>query len=154
MPVGWKETPRQDWQLFGVEINVTERPAATGNGAFDTMGANVFIAGNQLEQCLTLGCEALDDSFEWQAAIGLERQIRVEAEEEASQKVRKKHQADLDALERAKKWVAAVGAAMASQEIAEVVAKLRKDAKGEDAVRRGWEKITGAPAPGDFGLVT
>jgi hypothetical protein len=35
-----------------------------------------------------------------------------------------------------------------------VLAKLRKDAKSEEAVRREWEKIKGAPAPEDFGFVT
>jgi mono/diheme cytochrome c family protein len=141
-------------ELLGVEINATELPADTGNGAFDTMGANLFMSGNQLEQYLALGREALDEAFEWQAAMGLERKIRVEAEEAASQKVRKKYQDDLDALERAKKWVAAVDAAMARPENAEVVATLRKEAKSEDSVRREWEKIKGAPAPEDFGFVT
>ena len=139
--------------LLGVEVNVSELPADTGNGGFDTAGADLFISGNQVEQYQTLGREALDEAFEWQTAKGLEQKIRVEAEE-ASRQVRKKYQDDLDALERARKWVTAVDAAIAKTENAAVVAELREDAKSEDAVRREWRKIRGAPAPEDFGFVT
>jgi len=140
-------------ELLGVEINVTELPADTGNGNFDTVGANLFMSGNQVEQYLSLGRAALDEAFERQAAMSLEQKIRVEAEE-ASRQVRKKYEDDLDALERARKWAAAVDAAMASSENAAVVAELRKDAKSEEAVRREWRKIKGAPAPEDFGFVS
>jgi mono/diheme cytochrome c family protein len=140
-------------ELLGVEVNVTELPSDTGNGNFDTVGANLFMSGNQVEQYLSLGRAALDEAFEWQAAMSLEQKIRVEAEE-ASRQVRKKYEDDLDALERAGKWVAAVEAAMARPENAAVVAELRKDAKSEEAVQREWQKISGAPAPEDFGFVT
>jgi mono/diheme cytochrome c family protein len=140
-------------ELLGVEINVTELPSDTGNGNFDTVGANLFMSGNQVEQYLALGREALDEAFEWQAAMGLEQKMRVEAEE-ASTQVRKKYEDDLDALERAGKWATAVDAAMAKPENAAIVAELREDAKSEGAVRREWQKITGAPAPEDFGFVT
>jgi hypothetical protein len=111
------------------------------------------MSGNQLDQYLALGREALDEAFEWQESMGLERKVRVEAEE-ASLQVRKKYEGDLDALERAKKWVTAVDAAMARPENAEVVAKLRRDAKSADAMRREWGKIKGAPAPEEFGFIT
>jgi mono/diheme cytochrome c family protein len=140
-------------ELLGVEINVTELPADTGNGSFDTVGANLFMSGNQVEQYLALGHEALDEAFEWQAAMDLEQKIRVEAEE-ASRQVQKKFEGDLDALERARKWATAVDAAMAKPENAAVVAELREEGKNEDALRREWERIKGAPAPEDFGFVT
>jgi mono/diheme cytochrome c family protein len=140
-------------ELLGVEINVAELPADTSNGAFDTVGANLFMSESQVEQYLALGRTALDEAFEWQAAMGLEQKIRVEAEE-ASSLVRKKYEDELDALERARNWVAAVEAAMAKPENAAVVAELRKDAKNDDAVRLQWRKIQGAPAPEDFGFVT
>ncbi|TVS17171.1 MAG: DUF1592 domain-containing protein, partial [Planctomycetaceae bacterium] len=128
-------------------------PNDTGNGNFDTVGANLFMSGNQVEQYLALGRQALDEAFEWQAAMGLEQKMRVEAEEASSQ-LRKKYEDDLDALERATKWATAVDAAMAKPENAKVVAELRKDAKNDDAVRREWRKISGAPAPEDFGFQT
>jgi mono/diheme cytochrome c family protein len=140
-------------ELLGVEINVTELPADTSTGAFDTAGANLFMSENQVEQYLALGRAALDEAFEWQAAMGLEQKIRVEAEE-TSRQVGKKYQDELDALERARNWVAAVEAAMAKPENAAVVAELRKDAKDDGAVRLQWRKIQGAPAPEDFGFVT
>ncbi|MCX7411852.1 MAG: DUF1592 domain-containing protein [Planctomycetia bacterium] len=139
--------------LLGVEINVAELPADTSSGDFDTVGANLFMSESQVEQYLALGRTALDEAFEWQAAMGLEQKIRVEAEE-ASGQVRKKYQEELDALERARNWVAAVEAAMAKPENTDVVAELRKDAKNDEAVCREWRKIPGAPAPEDFGFVT
>ena len=140
-------------ELLGVEINATELPADTGTGTFDTMGANLFMSGNQLDQYLALGREALDEAFEWQESMGLERKVRAEAEE-ASLQVRKKYEDDLDALERARKWVTAVDTAIARPENVEVVAKLRRDARSADAVRREWGKIKGAPAPEEFGFIT
>ena len=138
-------------ELLGVEINITELPADTGNGSFDTVGANLFMSGDQFEQYLGLGRAALDEAFEWQAAMGLEQKVRVEAEE-AGKHVRQAYEDDLDGLERAKKWVALVDAAIDRPENAAVVAEMRKTAKTEDAVRREWAKIKGAPAPEEFGF--
>jgi Protein of unknown function (DUF1592)/Protein of unknown function (DUF1588)/Protein of unknown function (DUF1587)/Protein of unknown function (DUF1585)/Protein of unknown function (DUF1595)/Planctomycete cytochrome C len=140
-------------ELLGVEINVTELPSDTGNGSFDTVGANLFMSGDQFEQYLGLGRAALDEAFEWKAAMGLEQKVRVEAEE-AGKHVRQAYEDDLDGLERAKKWVALVNAAIERPENAAVVAEMRKTAKTEDAVRREWAKIKGAPAPEDFGFKT
>ncbi|WP_256199193.1 DUF1587 domain-containing protein [Verrucomicrobium spinosum] len=45
-------------ELLGVEINVSELPADTGTGGFDTVGSNLFMSGNQFEQYLSLGRDA------------------------------------------------------------------------------------------------
>lgn len=60
--------------------------------------------------------------------------------------------ATIDARERAQKWVAAVEAAAAKPENAEIVAKLKQESKSESIFRRSWERIPGAPNPRTFGF--
>lgn len=139
--------------LLGVDLNVTELPADSGSGSFDTVGANLFMSANQFEQYLGLAREALDEALEWRANLGVERKVRMEAED--SLKVIQKNYADnLDALERGTQWLKLVDAAIAAPENAQVVEELRGRLKKEDLVRREWAKLKGAPAPEDFGFKT
>ena len=144
----YKNTLRE---LLGVEINVAELPSDSGTGGFDTAGQNLFMSANQIEQYQSLGREALEEAFAWQAAAGEERSLRFEAEE-TLKRIKQRYDEQLDALDRSTKWVKAVDDAIARPENAEVVAQLRKTAKSEDFVRREWAKINGAPAPEDFGF--
>jgi hypothetical protein len=50
----YKNTLRE---LLGVEINVAELPPDGGSGAFDTVGSNLFMSANQIEQYQALGRE-------------------------------------------------------------------------------------------------
>jgi mono/diheme cytochrome c family protein len=140
-------------ELLGVEINVAELPADTGNAGFDTVGADLFMSGNQVEQYQALGRDALDEAFEWQAAAGVEQKLHYEAED-SLKVIQQKYAENLDALERAKKWAQAVEEAAAKSENAAVVATLRKESKTDDNFRRSWAKLHGAPAPEDFGFKT
>jgi hypothetical protein len=140
-------------RLLGVEINVTELPADSGSGSFDTVGANLFMSANQFEQYMGLAREALDEALEWRANVGVERKIRMEAED-SLKVIRKNYDDNLDALERATQWVKRVDEAIGSEENAKVVEELRGRLKKEDLVRREWAKIKGAPAPEDFGFRT
>jgi hypothetical protein len=74
----YKNTLRE---LLGVEINVSELPSDTGTGSFDTAGQNLFMSANQFEQYQSIGREALEEAFAWQAAAGEERSLRYEAED-------------------------------------------------------------------------
>jgi hypothetical protein len=140
-------------ELLGVEINVAELPADTSNGAFDTVGANLFMSGNQFEQYRALGREALDEAFARRLAGGESRLLRYEAEAAVRELVRQ--EADgLDAEARAKRWIAAVDAAAARPDNAAVVAEIRKTAKTDAEFRRSWRRIKGAPAPEDYGFRT
>ena len=58
-------------ELLGVEINVAELPSDGGSGGFDTVGANLFMSANQLEQYQALGREALEEAFAWQTSAGV-----------------------------------------------------------------------------------
>ncbi|RBP43634.1 cytochrome c [Roseimicrobium gellanilyticum] len=138
-------------ELLGVEINVSELPADTGAGGFDTNGVNLFMSANQFEQYQSLGREALTEAIAWHAAAGEQRKLRYEAE--VFTPVMEKFVAhQLDARERAQRWVQAVDAAAAKPENAGLVAAVRKTVKNETLFRREWAKIPGAPSPRSFGF--
>ncbi len=141
-------------ELLGVEMPVGELPADTGSGNFDTVGSNLFMSANQFEQYLALGRHALDIAFERELMADEERYWRYELEE-ISEKVAKHVEWQVDAKDRAERWVAAVEAAAAKPENAEIVAKLREQVNNkEDNFRRLWAQIPGAPSPESFGFET
>ena len=140
-------------ELLGVEINVAELPADTSATAFDTVGANLFMSGNQFEQYRALGRDALDEAFDRRLAAGKAVKLHYEAETIFRELV--KNDADAqDAEERARRWIAAVEAAAARPENALVVERLKKAAKNDAEFRRSWREIAGAPAPEDYGFRT
>lgn len=138
-------------ELLGVEINVTELPPDTSSGGFDTVGANLFMSGNQFEQYQSLGREALTEAFERQTAAPVEKKLRYEAEAWTPM-VAKYVAYQIDARERAKRWVEAVNEAAAKPENSEIVATLKRASKNDSIFRRQWEKIPGAPSPRSFGF--
>ena len=146
----YKNTLRE---LLGVEINVSELPNDTGTGGFDTAGQNLFMSANQFEQYQSLGREALEEAFARQLAVGEERKLRYEAEDSLPV-ISKNYNAQLEAVERAKRWVKVVDDAAARPENAQVVAQVRKESKNDDIFRRSWAKIQGATAPEEFGFRT
>jgi hypothetical protein len=138
-------------ELLGVEINVSELPTDTGTGGFDTVGSNLFMSGNQFEQYQSLGREALEEAFAWQAAAAEEKTLRYEAET-TTPVVTKFVAYQIDARERAQRWVKAVEEAAAKPENSEIVARIRSESKSDAIFRRSWEKIPGAPSPRSFGF--
>lgn len=141
-------------ELLGVEIAVGELPADTGSGNYDTVGSNLFMSANQFEQYLALGRQALDKAFERELMADEERYWRYETEE-ISEKVAKHVKWQVDAKDRAERWVAAVEEAAARPENAEIVAKLREQVNNhEEKFRRLWAQIPGAPSPESFGFET
>lgn len=141
-------------ELLGVDIPVGELPADTGSGNFDTVGSNLFMSANQFEQYLAVGRRALNHAFERELMADEERYWRYETEA-ISQKVAKHVEWQVDAKDRAERWVAAVEAAAAEPKIAEIVAKLREEVNNhEDNFRRLWAQIPGAPSPESFGFQT
>ncbi|MDF1740782.1 MAG: DUF1592 domain-containing protein [Verrucomicrobiales bacterium] len=144
-------------ELLGVEINVSELPSDTGSGNFDTVGSNLFISANQFQQYLDLGRKALDEAFEWHLAAAAEEaatEKRIERfeGEVISEEVAEHIAWQTDAQERATKWAAAVEAAAAKPENAEIVAEVRKKSKDDNIFRRFWAEIPGAPSPESFGF--
>jgi hypothetical protein len=130
-------------ELLGAEINVAELPADTGNGAFDTVGSNLFMSSNQFEQYQALGREAIEEAVARHAARGLVQRHRYEAEQ-ALRKLVKVINQEIEQRDRARRWVAAVDAAAARPENGEIVAEIRKQSKNDAEFRRSWERIAGA----------
>ncbi|MDB6007432.1 MAG: hypothetical protein JWR15_4419 [Prosthecobacter sp.] len=138
-------------ELLGVEINVSDLPADSGAGGFDTVGANLFMSANQFEQYQVLGREAMEEAFAWQAASGVEKKLHYEAET-TTPIVRKFVEHQIDAKERAERWVKAVEEAAAKPENKDIVANIRKESKNDSIFRREWARIPGAPNPRTFGF--
>jgi mono/diheme cytochrome c family protein len=141
-------------ELLGVEINVAELPADTSSSSFDTVGANLFMSGNQFEQYRSLGREALDEAFDRRAASGTQPPVLRYEAETVMRELMREHLDTLDKEAAAKRWIAAVEEAAARPENAEAVAKLRAAAKNDAEFRRSWREIMGAPAPESYGFRT
>ena len=86
------------------------------------------------------------------SAPGL-RTVRYECEA-ANEKVAQYVAEQIDARERARRWVQAVDDAAARPDNHAIVAELRKNSKSDAVFRRSWEKIPGAPSPESFGFRT
>lgn len=137
-------------QLLGIEIDVNELPADTRPGGFDTSGSNLFMSGDQFDQYRALGRDAVHEAFLKQAAVGVEKKLRLEAEAghaafvAANQKWHDEHR-------RAKEWCDAVLAAAKLPENAEALVELRKRAPSDWQLVHQWKRIPGAPPPDQFG---
>lgn len=144
-------------ELLGVEINVSDLPPDGGSGGFDTVGANLFMSANQIEQYQQLGREALEEAFAWQLNAGAEKKLHHEGET-ITPFVRNFIKWQIEAQEQALKWKAAVEAAAARPENAAIVAYLKKETNtgykpvSERNFRREWARIPGAPNPRAFGF--
>ena len=137
--------------LLGVNLDVSELPSDTGGPHFDTVGANLFLTGNQFEQYESLAREALEQAFTAKMAGTSPRKHHVESET-LNRIFLKKNKDGLDAMERANNWIKAVDDAVAQPGNASVVADLRQIAPSADALRYHWKKIPGAPSPMEFGF--
>lgn len=140
--------------LLGVDLRVNELPADGGAGTFDTVGSSLFMSSDQFEQYLALGRQALDEHFARfiVPTPAKPRLMHVEAEDRNA-RIAVSLKERTDAHERYEKWTAAVNAAAAKPESADVVAQIRADKKG-DATHLffAWQRIQGAPSPADFGF--
>ncbi|MEY5025426.1 MAG: hypothetical protein RLZZ244_954, partial [Verrucomicrobiota bacterium] len=144
--------------LLGADINVSELPGDTAapgpEVVFDTVGSNLFMSSNQIEQYLSLAKEALEDAFERHAARGSTRKLRVEAEDSLAD-IRKAVDAEFDGFERWKRWSEAVDEAAARPEVRGFVDSIESVLKGRrdpPHVRRCWDRIPGAPSPAEYGF--
>ena len=66
--------------LLGVHVDVSPLPADTGGPHFDTVGAGLFVNGNQFELYETLALEALEEAFRAAAVDSTPRRFRLEME--------------------------------------------------------------------------
>lgn len=140
--------------LLGVDLRVNELPADGGAGTFDTVGSSLFMSSDQFEQYLALGRQALDEHFArfvMPTAVK-PRLMHVEAEARNA-RIAVSLKERTDAHERYEKWTAAVNAAAARPENADVAAQILAEKKGNAThLFFAWQRINGAPSPADFGF--
>ena len=138
--------------LLGVEVDVRELPADVQPGSFDTIAASLFMSADQIEQLEELGGTAVDEAWRRYGGNRQRRTLHVEAEEQATAKVRKDLDTRLDARKRFLVWKEKVEAAAAAEANREAVAEIRRLApRDPDAVLKASQRLTGAPSPQDFG---
>ena len=141
--------------LLGVEIDVRELPADGGSGTFDTVGASLFMSGDQVEQYLSLARRALDDAFERNAARAKTFKIHTELERVADIQLHSAVKVLTKKVEPYHQWTAAVDAAAIKQENtvkASDIRALEEVVKDPRRFYRHWAELKGAPAPADFGF--
>jgi hypothetical protein len=150
--------------LLGVEINVRDLPADGGTGAFDTVGASLFMSSDQIEQYLALGRRALDEHFARASA----RQsppfkAREEAEVFGNRRMNGLLKRTREMHENHVRWAAAVDEAAQRPENLEVAERLRKKAEKPRPSSgvpyatpllfyHDWDQIQSAPPPTKFGF--
>ena len=140
--------------LLGVDLPVNELPADGGAGAFDTVGAALFMSSDQFERYLALGHQAIDEHFIRYRQPTKNLKVHIEAEDHATPRIAKSYAGRVDCHERYVAWTKAVDEAAARPDNAAVVAAIQAEKKG-DATHRyyEWKRIPGAPSPEKFGYV-
>ena len=147
----YKNTLRE---LLGVEIDVSELPADTGTGGFDTMAANLFMSSDQFEQYLALGREAVDEAFERHFHATAARKERFEAEVVVD-RVRSSLQKRIELHRRYVLWSKAVDQAAEQPENRAVAAQIRAALKSNPPwdFYHSWKKLKNVPSPMEYGFV-
>ncbi|MCX6889060.1 MAG: DUF1592 domain-containing protein [Verrucomicrobia bacterium] len=140
--------------LLGVDMSVNELPADGGAGAFDTVGASLFMSSDQFEQYLALGRQAIDEHVIRYGRQTPELKVRFEAEDYANPRITKSYADRVDCHERYDAWTKAVDEAAARPENAALVATIAAEKKGNATYRYyQWQRIPGAPSPEKFGYL-
>ncbi|MDZ4401730.1 DUF1588 domain-containing protein [Prosthecobacter sp.] len=151
--------------LLGVEIDVRDLPADGGTGGFDTVGASLFMSGDQIEQYLALGRRALDEHFERSSSLVAKQPLkaRTEAEKMGNQRMDGLFKRTQEQHDNYVRWTTEVDAAAKRPENVAIAEKLRKDAEKPRPSSgvpyatpmlfyHGWDQISGAPSPVKFGF--
>lgn len=149
-------------QLTGAWVDVSNLPADSGSGTFDTVGSSLFISSDQFEQYLKIGRAAIDEAFQRQAARETGSKVfRVEPETTVNVQSLERIRALEDIQERFLAWKAGVDKAIAAFENREVVARILKENKKirlAEPEASGYKfytyahELNGAPDPNDFGF--
>lgn len=140
--------------LLGIDLGVNELPADGGAGAFDTVGASLFMSPDQLEQYLALGRQAIDEHVIRFGQKKAPLKTHLEAEERATARIAKSYADRVECHDRYVAWTQAVDAAAAQPENAATIATLQAEKKGNATHRYyEWRRIAGAPDPQKFGYI-
>jgi hypothetical protein len=140
-------------ELLGVQIDVSELPADTGTGGFDTMGTNLFMSSDQFEQYLALGRDALVEAFERHAQASTIKKQRFEAEDVVD-RVKANLQDRIEQRRKYNIWTKAIDAAAERPENVATAAEIRQGLKNQPAWNfyHSWQKLKNVPSPTEFGF--
>ncbi|MEI8017304.1 MAG: DUF1592 domain-containing protein [Schlesneria sp.] len=140
-------------ELLGVQIDVSELPADTGNGGFDTWGSNLFMSSDQFEQYHALGLEALAEAFERVAHASSNNKQRFEAEDVVDRvKINLANRIEL--RRKYNLWTKAIDAAADRPENRAIAAEIRKGLTNQPPWNfyHSWQKLKDVPSPTEFGF--
>ena len=142
--------------LLGVELDVSELPSDTGTGKFDTVGANLFMSGDQFEQYQALGRHAVEQAFDRYRDRSRIWKKRIEAEAGMLERIRNSLAIRMEDHRRYKTWTHAIDQAATRSENREVVAQIWQEVEGKQPRERfyhAWRRIQGAPDPREYDFV-
>ncbi len=140
-------------ELLGVQIDVSELPADTGNGGFDTSGSNLFMSSDQFEQYHALGLEALAEAFERVAHASSNNKQRFEAEDVVD-RIKSNLANRIELRRKYNIWTKAIDAAAVRPENQAIAAEIRKGLTNQPPWNfyHSWQKLKEVPSPTEFGF--
>jgi hypothetical protein len=139
-------------ELLGVTMNVSELPSDANASGFDTAGTNLFMSGDQFEQYVELGREAVAEAFERHDRAGMVKKERFEAEKGLLERVNKSLRQRIEFRLAYNRWTRAVDKAAALPENHAAVVEIRKVKQSPHLFYHSWERLKGAPSPVDYGF--
>ena len=139
--------------LLGIDLPVNELPADGGAGAFDTVGASLFMSSDQFERYLALGRQAIDEHFIRFGQPTKTLNVHLEAEDYATPRITQSYADRVDCHQRYVAWTKAVDAAASKPENDAIITAIQAEKKGAQTHRYyEWKRIPGAPSPEKFGF--
>jgi mono/diheme cytochrome c family protein len=138
-------------ELLGVTATPNGLPADDGAGTFDTIGKQLYISADQIEQYHEIATTAIQDAWRRYGSPHPSRTHRMEAEV-STPGVRRRLAERIDERRRYIIWKNAVEAAARKPENQAAITEIRKNAKPSDfePVLQGWQNLQDAPSPKDF----
>lgn len=138
-------------ELLGVTATPNGLPADDTAGNFDTIGNQLFISADQIEQYHEIATTAIQDAWRRYGSSHPSRTHRMEAEV-STPGVRRRLAERIDERRRYVIWKNAVEAAARNPENHAAITEIHKNAKPSDfePVLQAWHNLQGAPSPRDF----
>jgi hypothetical protein len=138
-------------ELLGVTATASGLPADDGAGTFDTIGAQLYVSADQIEQYHEIATTAIEDAWRQYGSPHPSRTHRMEAEV-STPGVRGRLAERIDERRRYVLWKNAVEEAARKPENQAAVTEIRKTAKpsGFEPILQGWHALQGAPSPQSF----
>jgi len=140
-------------ELLGVTATPNGLPTDDGAGTFDTIGEQLYISADQIEQYHEIATTAIEDAWRRYGSPQPSRTHRMEAET-TTPGVRSRLATRLDERRRFVLWKNAVEAAARKPENQAAATEIRKANPNQpEPLLHNWDKLQGAPSPKEFQFV-